>query len=179
MAVPAFLRRLKHNVRASSKPMAVYFEMSDFDEFQSAAEALAPYGVTWWVEANHAIGPEVAIVYRHGTPVFHVWRSSTGLMLRGLEPRNGFGTLGISTPIQLWSLIVCLTKIPVSLEDDKISPVSHHAFICPQNGLDRSEVNALFPAISHASSLADQLHLTPPKRTASSTVTRIRLRSQR
>lgn len=120
-------RRVAGQPRA---PMAIAFIMEDFAEMQEYAALLAPHGVTWRVEAMDSTRPEIAIIYRGGVPIFELWRSTTGLLLRCLDTKRDAGTIDLQDQGRAWSLVCCLTTPPIWPETKQEMPTNNPAIAC-------------------------------------------------
>jgi hypothetical protein len=93
--------------------------MEDFAEMQGYAVVLAPYGITWRVDAMDKILPEIVIIYRNSVPIFQLWRSTAGFLLRCLDTERDAGTIELRNQDRAWCLVCCLTTPPVWLDDER------------------------------------------------------------
>lgn len=129
MRFPFFLRR-PVVVREPRTPMDIPFTMEDFAEMRRLAAVLAPYGITWRVDAMDAVRPEVVIIYRNDMADFQLWRATTGLLLRCLDPKRDAGTIELPDQTRAWLLVCALTRPPIWLATDQEVTTGSRAMAC-------------------------------------------------
>jgi hypothetical protein len=125
-----FLSGQRQVVRQPRTPIAIPFMMEDFAEMQGYAKGLAPYGITWRVDAMDTVRPEVAIIFRYGMPIFQLWRSTAGLLLRCLNTKRDAGTIELPDQNRAWSLVCGLTTPPIWLDTEQAATTGNRAMAC-------------------------------------------------
>jgi hypothetical protein len=125
-----FLSRRRQVVRQPRTPVAIAFSMEDFAEIRGYSAVLAPYGVAWRVDAMDTLRPEVAIIYRNGMPNFQLWRTTTGYLLRCLDPKRDAGTIELPDQTRAWLLVCALTTPPVWLATEQEGTTGSRALAC-------------------------------------------------
>jgi hypothetical protein len=125
-----FLPRRPQIVREPRTAVAIAFTMEDFAEMQGYAAGLAPYGISWRVDAMDIVLPEVAIISRNGMPIFQLWRSTAGLLLRCLDTERDAGTIELPDQNRAWSLVCCLTRPPIWLDTAQDASTGNRVMAC-------------------------------------------------
>jgi hypothetical protein len=123
MRLPNLFRR--HVDDHPPTPIAIAFTMDDFAEMGGYTTVLAPYGVTWRVDAMDTVRPEVATIYRNGMPTLQLWRTTAGLALRCLDPKRDAGTIELPDQCRAWGLICALTAPAIWLEIEQDTPTGN------------------------------------------------------